>query len=371
MTTLVVRPSQIALFLHCPGSVDMGDRAAAAGVAPAPTENMRRGTMIHEAVACRNAESLPEPDRETAEYAISEIQRLGGLDGDPPAIVEQACRAQINEIVLQGRIDVWWRRSDGSAVLVDIKTGKSSHGWLRYAYRYQLAAYALLLRSGSQATRVDAWLIWADERRTQHLTTFTDDDLTALSDLLTAAASARTRLWPGPWCMYCRGAALCPAFQKQIDTAHDQATSVADPVARWIAAKKLEQLAGKILASMRQAMDSMPEDDLMRHGIRRVVRETSEVRGVTRDGILVLIDRLGERAGDVISVSMPKLIETLAALGESEADLAAANLLAKAGADIRMKAIISYTLAHEDASIHHHRPSGNGGKQAGVPDTET
>lgn len=371
MNNLVIRPSGLALFLHCPASVELGERASAAGLVEPPTENMERGSRIHAAVAGRTTEALAEDERASAEYAIRALDRMRHDDGDAPATVEAPYSVPLPGCTLRGRIDVWWRRQDGTFVIVDIKTGsRRSSGWLQHAYRHQMAGYAVLLAAHHKALAIETWLVWADEQHSEMLARFTDHELSDYCDLIQEAVSCRNRLVPGPWCIYCRGAALCPAYARQMELLSVQAASEDTPVTRWIAAKRLERLATKVIASTRRSVENMSDEALRAHGIRRVVRQSHDICDLTADGIRVLLERLGRYAGDVMDISMPKLQRALKSIGMENADLAALAILEEAGARVVPKSTTIYQVDEGD-TLHDYWKACNGGKQAGISDTKT
>lgn len=209
--------SQFNRLLNCPGSWQAEQHIPAEDGGP----DAVTGTLIHDAIARQDIESLADEHRAVAYECVQirdEIVRDFG--GDP----------QAGQYFVEIERRIWWRLKlfsgqcdyvviDGPrALIVDYKTG---HVGAPPAERnLQLAAYALLIAHEYGCDEIHVAIVQPRAFPRKSVSVYRWADIQAAEEAVTkmlhnAMAESPPRN-AGEWCHYCRARATCPEAQSVV-----------------------------------------------------------------------------------------------------------------------------------------------------------
>jgi hypothetical protein len=153
-------------------------------------------------------DGLEPEDRESLEWAAGEIRQL--CEGAASGGVEQRLtyrRGGKGKAVFFGTGDVVAYGPDGSAILIDLKTGEPR------AHRAQLAGYAAAAFSENpELHTVTAWILFSRYRRAVSFTFTREEAVELVEGIVVQREDPERQPAPCDYCAWCANRMTCPAL---------------------------------------------------------------------------------------------------------------------------------------------------------------
>lgn len=177
-------------------------------------EAAEHGAMLHECLAkhlhgrAGAFDALTPEDRESLEWTAEEIRQL--CEGAASGGIEQRLtykRGGKGKAVFFGTADCVAYGPDGSAVLIDLKTGEPRE------HRAQMACYAAAAFSETpELHTVTAWILFSRYRRAVSFTFTREEAVELVENIIARREDPERQPNPCDYCAWCANRMTCPAL---------------------------------------------------------------------------------------------------------------------------------------------------------------